>query len=64
MLVCNDFIYWAGGGPTVPTFRGETVSHSTQGHRCNFPSEVVEDFVAWLRSLDESGYCGIPLEWE
>ena len=27
-------------------------------------SEVVEDFVAWLRGLDDSSYCGIPLEWQ
>ena len=64
MLVSNDFIYWGGGGPTVPTFRGVTVCHTTQGRRSNFPSEVVEDFVAWLRSLHDSGYCGIPLEWQ
>ena len=63
VLVSNDFIYWGGNGPTVPTFWEETVCHSTQGHRCSFPSEVVEDFVAWLRTFDESGYCGIPLEW-
>ena len=64
VLVSNDFVYWGGSGPTVPTLSGETVCHSTQGHRCNFPSEVVEDFVTWLRSLDDSGYCGIPLEWQ
>ena len=64
MLVSNDFIYWGGSGPEVPTFRGVTVCHTTQGHSYNFPTEVVEDFVAWLRSLDDSGYCGIPLEWQ
>ena len=64
MLVSDDFIYWGGNGPDVPDFRGESVCHSTQGHRCNFPSEVVEDFIAWLRILDDSGYCGIPLEWQ
>ena len=64
VLISDDFIYWGGSGPLLPPFRGETVCHSTQAHRCNFPSEVVEDFVAWLRSFDDSGYCGIPLEWE
>ena len=63
MLVSDDFVYWGGSGPPLPHFGGETVCHSTQGHRCNFPSEVVEDFVAWLRGFDDSGYCGIPLEW-
>ena len=63
VLVSDDFIYWGGNGPQLPLFHGETVCHSTQGHRCNFPGEVVEDFVGWLRSFDYSGYCGIPLEW-
>ena len=64
MLVSDDFIYWGGSGPQLPDFRGETVCHSTQGHRCNFSSDVVEDFVAWLRSRDYIGYCGNPLEWQ
>ena len=64
---CSSATISSTGAAVVPQylrFRGETVYHSTQGHRCNFPSEVVEDFAAWLRSLDDSGYCGIPLEWQ
>ena len=64
VIVSNDFIYWGGNGPLVPYFRGGPVCHSTQGHRCNFPAEVVDDFEAWLRGFDDRGYCGIPLEWE
>ena len=64
VLVSDDFIYWGGNGPIAPTFRDVTVCHSTQGHRSNFPTEVVDDFETWLRSLDEKGYCGIPLEWQ
>ena len=64
VLVSNDFIFWGGSGPPLPPFSGETVCHSTQGHRCNFPGEVVDDFVTWIRSFNDIGYCGIPLDWE
>lgn len=64
VLVSDDFVYLGGSGPPIPHFRGETVCHSTQNHRCHFPSEVVKEFVAWLRSFDDSGYCGMPLEWD
>ena len=64
ILISDDFIYWGGIGPLLPRFRGETVCHGTQGHRCRFPQEVVGDFIAWVRSSNERGYCGTPLEWE
>ena len=64
LLVSNDFIYWGGNGPIIPTFGDVTVCHNTQGHRCNFPTELVNDFETWLRNFDDRGYCGIPLEWE
>lgn len=63
MLVSDDFIYWGGSGPLVPSFGGQTIYHSTQGHRSKFPGEVIEEFVAWLRSFEESGYLGMPLDW-
>ena len=43
VLISDDFIYWGGSGPLLPPFRGETVCHSTQAHRCNFPAR-------WLRT--------------
>ena len=64
VLISDNFIYWGGSGPMLPHFRGETVCHSTQGHRCNFPREVVDDFIAWVGGLEDRGYCGTPLEWE
>ena len=64
VLVSDDFTYWGDGGPLLPGFRGQSVCHRTQGHRCNFTKEVVEDFIAWVRSLNDEGYCGAPLEWE
>ena len=64
VLVSNDFIYWGGSGPLLPTFRGESVCHRTQGHRCRFRNKVVEEFTMWLLGFNERGYCGTPIEWE
>ena len=64
VLISDDFIYFGGLGPQLPPFRGESICHSTQGDRCRFSEEVVEDFIAWVRSFNDQGYCGTPLEWE
>ena len=64
VLISDDFVYWGGNGPIVPTFSGQTICHSTQGHRSKFPDQVVKAFIDWLRGLNDSGYCGAPLEWE
>lgn len=63
VLISDDFIYWGGSGPMLPRFHGQSMCHSTQGYRCNFPDEAVEDFVVWLRDFGDSGYCGAPLDW-
>lgn len=63
VLVSDDFIYLGGAGPIIPTFRGVNICHQWQGHRSNFPEEVVTEFVEWVRSLGDWGYCGAPLEW-
>ena len=64
VLISDDFIYWGGSGPIIPDFHGQSVCHTTQGHRSKFPSQVVEAVVGWLRSLNDSGCCGAPLDWE
>lgn len=63
VLISNDFVYWGGSGPQIPLFRGESICHSTQKHKCKFPEEVVQEFINWIRSFDDRGYCGTPLEW-
>ena len=64
VLVSNDSIYWDGSGMMLPILRGETVCHNTEGHPFNFSEEVVEDLMHWVRSSNNYGYCGTPLEWE
>lgn len=61
VLVSMNFTYWGGRGAAVPA-RFATLVCPGQGHRSNFPQELVDGFVAWARSL-ERGYCGRPLEW-
>ena len=62
VLISEDFIYWGGNGPEAPSFRGHNL-RCRRGHKSSFPPEVVEDFISWIRGLEESGYCGIPNEW-
>ena len=64
VLISDDYVYWGGSGPEVPIIQGEDICHSTQKHRCKFPEQVVQDFVEWIRSLNDTGYCGDPLEWK
>ena len=62
VLVSNDFIYWGGGGPRLPEFQGVDLCFG-RGRKCDFPQEAVAEFIAWIRSFDDKGYCGAPLEW-
>lgn len=64
VLISDDFIYWGGSGPRIPTFSGVDIRKRGPGHKCHFPKKVIENCIAWLRSLDEIGYCGVPLKWE
>ena len=63
VLVSDEFVYLGGSGPVVPEFRGESVCHRTQGHRCRFAFDVSDQAIAWIRGLNESGYSATPLEW-
>ena len=63
VLISDDFIYWGGDGPEVPSFRGHNL-RCRRGHKSNFPPEVVEDFITWIRALGDRGYCGSPTEWD
>jgi len=68
ILLSNEFVYWGGSGPELPKqFLLYGPHHESvcagRGHRNNFPPQIVEELIAWIRSLDESGYCGEPLDW-
>ena len=63
VLISDDFIYWGGTGPKLPMFCGINFSCARQGHKCKFPGEAVTELIAWIRSLNDKGYCGRPLDW-
>jgi hypothetical protein len=68
ILFSDDFVYWGGSGPELPKqflrygARHESV-RAGRGHKNRFPPELVSEYVAWIRSLNETGYCGEPLDW-
>jgi hypothetical protein len=39
------------------------VSLGRQGHRCNFPDDIVAQFVDWLEGMGVNGYAGRPERW-
>ena len=63
VLVSDDFVYFGGQGPKIPTFGGKNIVHAGIGHRNNFAGETIDQLVEWLRGLQEGGYCGAPLDW-
>jgi len=68
VLVSDDFIYWGGRGPEVPgRFLNYGTNHVTlrviRNHRNDFPPLFIQEVVGWIRSLDERGYVGEPLDW-
>jgi Nucleotide modification associated domain 2 len=68
MLFSDDFVYWGGCGPSLPSKFLDYGPHhislcAVRGHKNTFPREFVEEFIAWLRSLGQSGFAGEPLDW-
>ena len=66
ILLSTDYAYWGGSGPKIPpNFRdydGFDIC-AMRNHKSHFPEGLVNDFIAWFRSLDANGYLGAPLDW-
>lgn len=66
VLISDDFVYWGGLGPDLPkkfrNYQGYDV-YAGRGHKNSFPSALVDELTAWIRSLGDQGYCGEPLDW-
>lgn len=66
ILVSSDFAYFGGEGPSIPAhfrnFGGVDIC-GLRGHKCEFPAQLIQEFVNWFRSLGASGYAGRPLDW-
>ena len=68
VLASDDFVYWGGTGPELPrrllSYGSDQVTICAgRNHKNGFPSKLVQDFVDWVRSLNEAGYAGEPLDW-
>ena len=42
VLISDDFIYWGGSGPQIPTFSGIDICKCGPSHKCKFPKKVIE----------------------
>lgn len=66
VLIGSDFTYWGGSGPEIPyrfrNYSGGDIC-GERFYRVNFPDGLVPAFVAWMRSLNEHGFIGRPLDW-
>ena len=62
ILVSDDFIYWGGDGPKIPSSLGEFV-HSHPGHKKNFSSTAIQRFVEWSFGSGKRGRMADPYEW-
>lgn len=68
VLVSDDFVYWGGSGPEVPAhFLNYGPQHVSlcvvRNHKNAFPADFVQEFIAWIRSHNQKGYVGDPLDW-
>ena len=67
VLISDDYIYWGGEGPEIPAtyrnFCGFDLCKVGMGHKCNFPDNMANEFIDWIRSLEDEGYCGTPRDW-
>jgi len=67
VLVGDDFTYWGGSGPKLPkrlrNYDGRDIC-GKRNHKNAFPDKMIDEFIVWLRSLREEGYCGEPLDWK
>ena len=66
ILISQDYAYWGESGLEIPSrfrdYKGDDICAS-RGHKCRFPSGLVDDFVFWFRSLKAKGFLDKPQNW-
>ncbi len=66
ILVGESFAYWGGNGPTIPNYfrdyNGVDIC-ALRNHKCNFSDVFVNEFLAWVNSLNVSGYLNTPKQF-
>lgn len=63
LLISDDFIYWGGQGPVIPSSLNRRLCKRGPGHRSDFDVSFINAVTTWLRSFEEWGYAGQPLDW-
>ena len=67
ILISDDFVYFGGEGPKLPTqFRdvGEAnLLRSIRNYQRVWQEEIIDEFEDWIRSLGVCGYQGKPWDW-
>lgn len=66
VLVGKRFAYWGSSAIDIPTqflhFKEYTLK-THRGHKVNYPSEFVHEFVSWFESLEAQGFLSPPFIW-
>lgn len=67
VLISDDFAYFGGYGPRIPETlvdaENRPLCKSGIGRICFDDQKLIDDLVAWLRSLGPGGYRDAPFEW-
>ncbi len=67
VLLSTDYAYWGGSGQVISSqfrcYDGYDIC-AGRNHKSRFPKDMINDFVAWLGSLNGAGYLGEPLDWK
>ena len=65
-MLADEYVYFGGSGPKIPVkfknYSGENIC-AKRGHKNRFSSSLVDEFIQWVKSLDDWGYVGEPLDW-
>ena len=61
VLLSDDFKYFGGSGPVI--LDSFDIFKRGPGHRCRFPKDLIDEFVDWLRTL-EQGFQLPPDDWK
>ena len=67
VLVGHTFWYWGASGPPIPpsfrNYKGYDIQ-AKRGHKCRFPSGLLEAVVQWVRAhYSDGGYLAEPRDW-
>nr|VFJ52572.1 MAG: hypothetical protein BECKFW1821B_GA0114236_101243 [Candidatus Kentron sp. FW] len=67
VLIGTKFTYWGGSGPEIPQrfrdYNGIDICAGRNHKSEILPEVLVTEFIAWFRSLEQTGYQGKPLDW-